>query len=262
MAVARFDKLEFDDAEDISTGSATPEQVNAEKDERYWLAMADSQRRSGNHENALRFYSRSLEFDKSLVLAWVGQVQMLILLGELPQACTWSKKALELFPNNPDLLATQSQAECRIGDFKQSNALIDGALRMRGESAYQWQVRGELMVAQKQKTDRYCFDKAQILSKDSLVPLETALIYLHYHEFAKAQQRVGLVLEKQADSYYAWYLMGWCQEKLGLTPAAIRSYRQCAELCPNHHEAQIRLAQLRSGGWNIIGFFRRIFRRS
>ena len=262
MDVARFDKLEFDDAEETATGHSMSELANVEKDERYWLEMAETQRRNGHHENALRFYSRSLEFDKSLVIAWVGQVQMLILLGEYPQACTWSKKALELFPNNLDLLAAQSQAECRIGDFKKSNALIDGALHQRGESAYQWQVRAELMVAQKQKTDRYCFDKAQIASTDSLVPLETALIYLHYQEYAKAQQRIGLVLEKQADSYYAWYLLGWCQEKLGLTQAAIRSYCQCAELCPNHHESLMRLAQLRSGGWNIADLFRRIFRRS
>ena len=134
--MARFDKLEFDDAEDTATGHSTPELANVEKDERYWLEMAETQRRIGNHENALRFYSRSLEFDKSLIIAWVGQVQMLILLGEYPQACTWSKKALELFPNNPDLLAAQSQAECRVGDFKKSNALIDGALQQRGESAY------------------------------------------------------------------------------------------------------------------------------
>ncbi|MFN2167503.1 MAG: hypothetical protein ACK2U9_14715, partial [Anaerolineae bacterium] len=78
-----------------------------------------------------------------------------------------------------------------MGDFKRSNALIDGALRLRGESAYQWQVRGELMVALKQKTDRHCFDKAQIACSDYLVPLETALIYVHYREYAKAQQRVN-----------------------------------------------------------------------
>ena len=53
----------------------------------------------------LRFYSRALEEDKTLIVGWVGQVQMLVQLGELKEAETWARKALELYPNNPELLA-------------------------------------------------------------------------------------------------------------------------------------------------------------
>jgi tetratricopeptide (TPR) repeat protein len=225
------------------------------------LAQADQHRAVGLHENALRFYSRALELNRTLVPAWVSQVQMLVQLREYPQATTWSQKALELFPNNSDLLAAQAQAMCRMGDLRQGNALCDAALRQRSESAYQWQVRGELMVAGKQNTDRHCFDRAQILDNRFLVPLESALIYLHHRAYAKAQQRLRTALEKQPDSYYAWFLLGICQEQVGLVDPAIRSLEQCLELCPGHSDAGQRLASLRDSSWSLSHVFRRLFGR-
>ncbi len=260
--MTRFGKLEFDDGDSLDPENQQEMSLSAQETETHWLKMADSNRREGKHENALRFYSRALEIDKTIMSAWVGQVQMLILLGEYPQASTWSKKALELFPNHADLLAAQAQAECRRGDLKQSNHLIDGAMKVRGESAYQWQVRGELMIALKQRTDRHCFDKAQVTSSDSLVPLESALIYLHHHEYAKGAQRASMAVEKSPELYFAWYVLGQCQEGAGLDDAAIRSYKQCCNLCQNHEQAKQRLNVLESRGWNPIRSLGKLFRRS
>jgi tetratricopeptide (TPR) repeat protein len=258
--VARFDKLEFDDFDDDARSPDVREE-KVEKDEYYWAGLADSNRRNGNHENALRFYSRALEIDKSLMDAWVGQVQMLVLLGEYPQASMWGRKALELFPSHGDLLAGRAQAESRLGNHREAVSLSDGALSQRGETPYQWQVRGELMLVMKQKTDRHCFDKAQVLSRDPIVPLESGLIYLHHRAFVKAQRRVQTALEKEPESYYAWYLLGVCQQHSGLIEAATRSFERCRELCPNHHEAGMKLAELRHGSWSIGRKLRRMIRR-
>lgn len=103
--MARFDKLELN-----QPTQPGPLQMRAEPEEANWLKRADQQRRAGEYEDALRFYSRALEEDKTLILGWVGQVQMLVQLGELKEADTWARKALELFPNNPELLA----GRCRL----------------------------------------------------------------------------------------------------------------------------------------------------
>ena len=256
----RFDKLEWDDSENASKAGPTREDP-AEKDEHYWFALADRHRRDGQHENALRFYSRTLELNRSYVAAWVSQVQMLVMLSEYPQAITWSQKALEMFPNQGDLLATQSQANCRIGDFKSATALSDAALKQRGETAYQWQTRGELMIASRQKNDRHCFDRAQILSNDFLVPLETGLIYMHHRAFVKAQQRIRVAIDKQPDCYFAWFKLGQCQEESGMADAAIQSYEHCLELSAQHAEAGRRLALLKQTPWNMKNVFRRLFNR-
>lgn len=125
----RFDKLEFDPSPQQPRRNK-PE-LRVQKDEKYWAKLADDNRRTGNYETALRFYSRALEMDKSLVAAWVGQVQMLVHLGEYPQASLWSQKALELFPSHGDLMAGQAQAECRLGNMKKAHSLSDGALPSR-----------------------------------------------------------------------------------------------------------------------------------
>ena len=187
----RFDKLEFDRPADKPVGAELDFKVD--KDEKYWARLADENRRTGSYETALRFYSRASEVNKTLVPAWVGQIQMLVQLHEYPQAALWSQKALELFPANGELLAGQAQAECRMGNMKQALALSDAALRQRGESAYRWQVRGELLVAGKDNTHRYCFDKAQLAETDWLVPLESALIYCYLQslQFGSAAGAAG-----------------------------------------------------------------------
>lgn len=260
--MARFDKLEFDDDEPLSPGNAGGPEAAQEKDEHHWLAQAEHQRSIGLHENALRFYSRALELNRTLVPAWVAQVQMLVQLREYPQASTWSQKALELFPNHADLLAAQAQAQGRMGDVRKGNALCDAALRQRSESAFQWQVRGELLLASKQGTDRHCFDRAQILDNRYLVPLESGLIYMHYRAYSKAQQRLRVALERNASSFYAWFLMGICQQEVGMVDTAARSFEQCLELCPGHTEAGLQLAALQNASWKLSHVFRRLFNRS
>jgi tetratricopeptide (TPR) repeat protein len=258
-AAVRFDKLEFDQSGEQPSGKKAEPRV--ERNEKYWMQLADDNRRTGSYETALRFYSRALETDKTIVVAWVGQVQMLVQLGEYPQAGLWSQKALELFPSHGDLMAGQAQAECRMGNMKKAHTLSDGALRQRGESGYRWQVRGELMVAGRQRTDRHCFDKAQIADHDWLVPLETAVIYCHYRAYNMALQRAQLAAEMAPGAYYAWYLLGACQAKLGFDTSARGSLQRCLELCPRHAGALSRLSELERPRWPLSRLLGRLMGR-
>ncbi|HQU41643.1 MAG: hypothetical protein B7Z73_02475 [Planctomycetia bacterium 21-64-5] len=254
--MARFDKLELGAHEEADRAD-TP---SLRQDEPDWLRDADTQRRCGQYENALRFYSRALENDRSLIKGWLGQVQMLVLLDEWPEAELWSKKALELFPGNADLLAAQAQAVCRQGGFARAVELSDGSLKQSGSSAYRWLVRGEIMLARKQDTDRHCFDKAQQLDSDWLVPLESALVYLYYRQPSKALARAQRAVEKAPDQYYTWYVQGTCQLRLEHAQPARQSFERCLELCPRHVEAQARLTELNNRGWSPMRLVRRLFR--
>jgi tetratricopeptide (TPR) repeat protein len=201
-------------------------------------------------------YSRALELNKSLVGGWLGQVQMLVLLGEPRQAEMWSRTGLELFPNNAGLLAARGQAFCRLSSLKQAHECCDGALQQNGKLAYAWMVRGELMVSCRQKVDEHCFDNAQQLDPDWLVPLEIALVYLHYRVPSKAMARARRAVELAPDCYYAWYLQGLCQEQLGFGAQARQSYQRCLELSPHHHDAQERLRELGQSPQFLSWFFR------
>lgn len=258
--MARFDKLELNSrsqARQEATGAKRPVQ-----DAAHWMQQADEQRRVGQYENALRYYSRALEDDKSLVGGWLGQVQMLIQLDECPESEMWSRKGLELFRSNGDLLAGRAQALCRMNDLKQAHAMCDGALNQSGQTAYRWLVRGEVLLAGRQDTARHCFDKALQLDGDWLVPLEIALVHVHYRVPSRALIHVRRAVEGAPDCYYAWYVQGTCQFELGFSGQARRSFERCLELCPGHLDAERQLSEGYRVGGTFLRRIRRLFGRS
>ncbi|NLF08433.1 MAG: tetratricopeptide repeat protein [Pirellulaceae bacterium] len=257
--MARFDKLEFNTQ--TRAASEPNERDPQARDAGYWMGKADEARRIGLYESALQYYSRALELDRALAAGWIGQVQMLVQLGEYPEADLWGRKALELFPNNGELLAARAQAFCRLGDMKQAHALSDGSLRQAGQSAYRWLARGEIMVAARQDMDRHCFDKAQQLDPDWLVPLEIARIELYHHRPSKALGRVRHALKINPEAPFAWYMQGVCLAELGLTRAARESFQYCLELSPRHADAEEQLRRLHNWTWSPMKFLRRLFRR-
>ena len=253
--MARFDRLEF--------GGPSPDEPDADEpklscshDERHWLKEADSNRRKGQYENALRLYSRALEENKALVAGWIGQVQMLVLLDEVPEADLWARKALEIFPGNGELLAARAQALCRLGNKKEAAPMCDAAMAAQGRSAYRWQVRGELMLATRQTVDVHCFDKAQQLDRDWLVPLESALIYLHYGLASRAHVRARQAVESAPDQFYGWYVRGCAEVELDFRRQAKESFEHCLKLSPRHADALTRLAKVQ-GGWSLTRTLRR-----
>jgi tetratricopeptide (TPR) repeat protein len=257
--MARFDKLEFNSPKQPS--SSTDSRDPGVHDAQHWLNEADKFRRVGHYEGSLRYYSRALESDHSLVTGWLGQVQMLVLLDEHPEAELWSRKGLELFPNNGELMASRAQAFCRMNDMKQAHAFSDGAMQQPGQSAYRWQTRGEIMLASRQNTDEFCFDKAQQLDGDWLIPAETACIYLYYGKPNKALGRIRRAVESAPDAYYPWYVQGVCQIKVGLPRPARESLQHCLELCPGHSDAIQAMARTQGWSFSPLTILRRLFGR-
>lgn len=260
--MSRFDFLEFEHQGPDEELSPLKSHAEQERDEHHWLRQADDHRRKGHYENALRYYSRALERDKALIVGWLGQVQMLVMLGEEPEAELWARKALELFRGQGDLMAGRAQALARMGDRSQAGELSDAALKQEGHSAYRWVVRGELMIKGGGEVDRHCFDKAVIAAEgDWLVPLEVAMVYLHYRVPSKALMRARQAVERAPDSPYAWYVQGRCETELGLDRSAGQSLGRCLELTPGHIEASRLLEQIDNRGWSLGRGLRRLFGR-
>ena len=254
--MARFDRLELHDPtpEDDDRGLRKDD----ERDEQHWLALADRERRQGHFENALRMYSRALEENKAVIAAWVGQVRMLVQLGEFPEAELWSRKALEVFKNHPDLLAGRAQAFCRLGNKQMAMGACDLALHQPGESAFRWMVRGELMVANKESLDRHCFDKAVAADPDWLVPAEIGLILLYYKQPAKALPRFRGAIAAEPESAFLWRQRGDCEAALGLTDEAIQSLKRCLEIAPHQPDVGGKLRSLAEGR-GLFGKLKRFF---
>jgi tetratricopeptide (TPR) repeat protein len=258
----RFDRLEFENPQETQAAAQTRPRQQTDHDDRHWMNLADENRRLGLYESSLKYYSRALEVDKSLVAAWVGQVQMLIMLGEFPEAELWSRKALELFKNNAELMAARAQALCRTGDLKEAQAMCDAALAQQGQSAYPWLARGEVMVARKEQIDEYCFDKAIAFDRDWLLLVEIAAIYLHYQRAAKALKRCREAVEKAPDQVLCWYRQALCELALDMPIAARKSFMRCLQVHPNHADAKAQLELMNQNESTVWGAVRKMFKWS
>src|SRR5215470_16863378 len=158
--MSRFNNLEFGSASD----DQSPLQKPALKGEEFYFGEAQATFENGQFEQALRLYSKVLEFNPNNAAAWTGQVRMLIEMGECKEAKLWADKALEHFPNEPELLAAKAVALARNGDLHGALIFSDAAIEVRGDTPYVWLARGDVLLAREEARADYCFEKALMLA--------------------------------------------------------------------------------------------------
>jgi tetratricopeptide (TPR) repeat protein len=260
FAMSRFINLELGgESEDQSQ-----EQKALVKDEAYYLHEARAAFENGNFEQALRFYSKVLEFNPQNATAWTAQVRMLIELGEFREARLWADKALERFPHEPELLAAKAVALARSGDLQGALAFSDAAIEERGDTPYVWLARGDVLLARKEHRADYCFEKALLLApRDWFVAWLAARIRFYYHQFVLALKLLQQAIEWNAGHFLLWLEFGQCQQALGLVGPAENSFLQARQLNPDCRaagQALLRLAQ--TGFWRRVrGWWWQLFNR-
>ncbi len=249
----RFSQLEFDEKmpeRQRSHGEAVRDADYFYKEAlKYWLA--------GDFELALRNYSRVLEQNSTFVDAWVGQVLMLIELGEYKEAAIWADKALELFPEHPELLAVKAVACCRDSQIEKAIAYSDNSISKDNITARVWLARAEILLNRKSSVAENCISKAVSIN-DKMAPfvkLEAARLLSRKGNYSAAIGHLNDVVKVFPKSALAWYELGCCQAKLGLSEAAA-TLKQSLRLRPDWDIAKLALAKC--GG---RGFFSKLFRR-
>ena len=247
--MSRFGNLEFKPEFD---GEA--EVRPALKDEAYYLNEARDAVIGNRFEQALRSFSKVLEFNPQNASAWTGQVRMLIELGEFHEAKVWADKALERFPKEPELLAAKGVALGRSGDLNEAIAFSDASIEERGDTPYIWLARGDVLLARKERRADYCFDKAIALAgADWTVRWFVSRIYHFYRQFSIALKFAQDALGLDSTRAAIWLQLGQCQMALGLAVAARNSLMQAQQLDPQCHEATKSLESV-----GQLGFFSRM----
>jgi tetratricopeptide (TPR) repeat protein len=259
--VGRFSNLEFDGQGPLREEPQLPGEL---RDEAYYLKLADHDYRVARFDRALRYYSRALEYNANIQPAWVGQVQMLIELGEYKEAKLWADKALELHRDSADLLSVKSIAWARQGDPQKAIEFSDAALGQRGPTPLMWLARGEALMAGKQSNDDHCMEKAASESKqDWFMQLRIGRVYYAYRQFAQAMTWVSKAVQQEPAAPFALHVLGDCQLALGFASSAEHSYRQAVSIAPGFALSTSSLAALEKRGFlgrvwsDISGFLRR-----
>lgn len=246
FAMSRFANLELGNQFEEP---GQPRRQAALKGEAYYLEQAREAYTAGRFDQGLRSYARVLEHNPECTEAWTGQVRMLIELKEYKEAKLWADKALQRFPNAPELIAVKAVALARMGDVQGAIAYSDASFDERENTPFLWLARGDVLLAKKEKRADFCFDKAASLAPhDWFVRWLAARVYHFYEKFSKAIDWAQQAIELNGGQGVAWLLMGQSQMALGMTGAARVSLQQARELSTNSSEADAAMRQLSRQG--------------
>jgi tetratricopeptide (TPR) repeat protein len=255
----RFSNLELG-----SSGEEELQPKQVVKDEAFHLAEAQRTFEAGEFEQALRAYAKVLEFNPQNAAAWGGQVRMLIELGEYQEAKLWADKALERFAHEPELLAAKAVALGRSGDLQAALAYSDAAIEERGDTAYVWLARGDVLLARSEKRADFCFEKALSFSPTNWVfHWLASRIHFFYQKFSVGLKLAQQALALNAGQSVVWLQLGRCQMALGLAVPARNSFDQARQLRPDSLAVERALREhAELGSWTRLrGWWRQVFSR-
>ncbi len=226
----RFSSLEFGDA-DKSGGKGTGVPI---RDERYFLSQALVRYLSGEFEEALRDYSRALEKNAAGFAGWIGQLWMLLELEEYPETLVWADRALELFPEHPDLIAAKAVACLRGARRDKAIEYSDNSVARENTTPYAWLARAEVMLQKNPRIAESCISKALAMagSHANRFGLEAGRLLSRYRKYSAALELLRRAIQDFPKSALAWYELGCCQSALGFRDEAITALEQCQHLRP------------------------------
>ena len=250
--MGRFSKLELDDKQAKANKELLDKTAPIEEgyDQEYYLQQANEYYRKGDYEKSLRYYSRALGIDNTLVPAWVGQVRALIELKEYREAHVWVNKALEIFPGEPDLLAAKAVVYCKLGQVKQAIAISDLAMEQKTPTAFVWLARGQVFLSKRGRNAEFCFNKAIELSKDDWFMYQlVGLTYMEKKQYSRAQQYLSEATSRNSTNPYLWLEVGLCCQNLGFYPRAIKCFEQALEIDPRYKPADKALTRAKRTKW-------------
>ena len=196
------------------------------KDAFNYLESAEKKYYEGLFESALREYSKSLQYNKGLSDAWVGQVKCLLALGEMEEAETWVNNALSYFPKSADLLAVKAVVLCELGNSGEALFYSDDSLNFPSQTGYPWVARGNvLFFLRYEKTAIQCLEKVMAENPgDWRILAETGKVYARHKKCTKAVFYLDRAAQIKPDNAYLWFQMAKCYR-------AMRSRSMCQICC-------------------------------
>lgn len=254
----RFTSLEFGDAEGANRREDRGEQI---RDEAFFYKRAVTCWLGGDFELALRNYSRALEKNCSFFEAWTGQILMLLELGEYPEAIVWADKALELFPEHPELFAAKAAAFCRDAKFDKAMAFSDNSVSKENITSRVWLARAEVLMKRKSRIAESCVSKAMSIAGNSagVIGLEAGRLLRRSRKYSAALEYLNGSIRAFPKSALAWFELGCCQDSVGFSEARV-SLKESLNLRPKWELAEARLRSC-SGKGPLRRLFNRIFGR-
>jgi len=258
--MSRFSNLEFGGKDKPARQpQGSGEEV---RDEHFYHERALAAYLAGDFEESLLNHSRALEKNPAYYDGWFGQLRMLIELGEYSEAKVWADRAMEFFPEHPELLSAKAVAAVREAEFDLARMLSDNAIEKRDVTSYAWLARAEVLLARRSRMAPTCLSNAVALggSEAPRVRLEAGRLLMAYKNYPAALAYLQAATRELPQSALAWYELARCQAKLGL-PDTKTLFEQCLRLRPGWSAAGEALSRYENRGpaGRLIDWMKRFF---
>lgn len=252
----------MEEAGPVDSSSMAPRYFSEEKQASDYLEAALKAELAGDAETALRQYSAALGEDPLLLDAWIGQLRMLVELEEYPEAEMWAGKALEHYPDNPQILSVKAVALCRMGRTIEARDLSDAALANKGERELVWLCRGEVMMDDARAAAEDCLEHAvRVSGSQSLTRLRAGIICCRHGRHKPALAYLEKTVAVLPQSAQAWYWLGMARRELGMESQALLAFRQAVDLVPHNRRFLEALSNRLSLSERLSRWLRKVFRQ-
>jgi tetratricopeptide (TPR) repeat protein len=213
------------------------------------LSEGLSESRRCRFSEALRAYSRVLEFDPHHLGAWISQIQMLVELAELEGAKNWLERCSETFPDALELQVLRVKVLARLGDTAAAFPFSDATMEADKEDPTVWVARTEALLAKDDKLVDYCVSKVETIAPDDgEIQWQLSRSFLHFEKFSRALKYSRRAVELEASHASHWWQRGECERRMGLRESAQQSYQHAIDLDPLCEAAVTGLSELRGLG--------------
>ncbi len=230
--MGRFENLELEIKK-----KPTPDDIQLNYDEVYYLNLAKNGQINGDFEAALRYFSRALSYKIDIPEAWIGQVLCLIDLGELKEAVTWADRASEVIGNDSELIAVKAMALGRLGDIEKALAYSDQAMKKGKNTPLPWLARGDVIITSDYRNAEFCFKKAiECNPKDPFIYIRIGIAYISVKDYDAGLQYLKRALEINPRSPFVNYLIGYCYQMMGMIDDAKHYYEYALKIRPDYRE--------------------------
>lgn len=181
-----------------------------------------------NYFEGLQYYAQVLHADRSEIAAWVGQIRILIDIGQYDSAIYWADKGCQMLHDAKLICSAKAFALAYAGEVDDAKAIINVPVE-KEEDAMLWLLRGEVLLKvrinlfQKLFTPYkgigrmgafFCFIKALSADRqDAFINQRVGLAYLLAGDHRRAIEHLRTSLHIVSDNPLTLYGLAECYRR-------------------------------------------------
>jgi tetratricopeptide (TPR) repeat protein len=195
--------------------------------------------KSGQHEEAIKYYDKALALDPNYVNASYGKGVAHDSLGQHEEAIKYYDKALALDPNHVNALYGKGAALFNSGRYEEAILSFDKTLAIDPNYILALYYEGDSLanLGQLDVAIKY-YDKVLAIDPNHVNALNKKGISLgNLEQHAEAMKYFDKVLDIEPNNIDGLYNMGVAHDSLGQHEVAIKYYDKVLAIDPNHAEA-------------------------